>query len=77
LLSNTKDENELRAKKYRVDSSYPRTHTRELAEKYREYLAQADDLHDDFKNSRNLFAELNSTDTRWFNIARLNLSRSR
>ena len=77
MLRTTKDDNELRAKKYRVDSSYPRAHKRGLADKYREYLAQADDLSDGFKNSRNLFAEINSTDTRWLNIARLNLARSR
>ena len=53
---------------------YSRIHKSEQIDKYQEYLAQADDLNDDDKNPRNFFDELNSADTRWLTIARMNLS---
>lgn len=74
-MFNSTEDIEPRIKKYR-DKLYSQTHKGEQTDKYQEYLAQADDLNDDSKNPRNFFDELNSTDTRWLNIARMNLSRN-
>ena len=77
VLHNIKGLTALSSRKTRTNYSYLQTRKDNQTDKYREYLAQAGDFNNDSTNSRNFFDELNSIDTQWLYIARVNLSRSR